>query len=143
MSGKSGLNISVDLREAGGNFVEIWRTNPPSTKNVVCHRATIQTKYLYENIHFCDHKDYIKVKVVCWATVIFSECGEFVKERTTAFIQMAKKHFESRAERSTIWIFLQMLESLCWIHQTPLVREAGVHRIQLITEYVMYEDTQK
>lgn len=39
-----------------------WGDLEITRKSTICYRATIQTKYLYENINFCDHKNYIKVE---------------------------------------------------------------------------------
>lgn len=43
-----------------------WRIRPPTQKYNLFNRATVQTKYLYENRNFCDHREDVRVRDICF-----------------------------------------------------------------------------
>lgn len=47
-------------RRDGGEYV------PPTQEYNLFNRATVQTKYLYENRDFCDHREDVRVRDICF-----------------------------------------------------------------------------
>lgn len=134
MSGKSGLQRG----QWGFCCGALENTFP--TKSTIHYRATIQCKYLYENINFCDHKDYIEDICLC-STCIFSECRNtkqkglrlsIQKEGVRGeFLDVAATKGEAELSDQQSGLFSKYWRVLTLSRKLPFIREAGIQRKQL------------